>query len=184
MPIWVWVIEHTDGAYIVDTGANPTVNNSVYFKSSGMFSNWFNNKMFRFSFDKEQGNDMQLFKIGIYPSDTKAVVLTHLHLDHIDGVGHFPEAKIMVSKLEWESPYGAFPKLYPKWLKPELFELNEKYQNFDNAFYLTHSKDLVAIHTPGHTPGSNSMVLKTDDFDIVFAGDICYHQDQLIGNMY
>jgi len=140
--------------------------------------------MFRFSIDREQVIDKQLLKIGISPNDIKAVILTHLHLDHIDGLRYFPNAKIMVNKLEWESPFGDLPKLYPNWFKPELFELDEKYQNFDSAFYVTDSKDLIAIHTPGHTHGNISVVLKTDDFDFAFVGDVCYYQDQLITSYY
>jgi N-acyl homoserine lactone hydrolase len=140
--------------------------------------------MFKFSIDREQEIDKQLLKIGINPNHVKAVVLTHLHLDHVDGLRHFPKAKVIVNKQEWKNPFGDLPKLYPEWFKPELIELDEKYQNFDHAFYLTDFKDLIAIHNPVHTLGSISVVLKTDDFDFAFAGDICYHQDQLINNSY
>ena len=161
MPIWVWVIEHPEGIYLVDTGSNANVNNSDYFKSSGFFASWFNHKMFKFSIDRDQEIDKQLLKIGISPNEVKAVILTHLHLDHTDGLRHFPKARIFVNKLEWEEPFGDLPKLYPEWFKPELIDLDEKYQNFDHAFYLTDAKDLIAIYTPGHTHGSISVVLKS-----------------------
>jgi N-acyl homoserine lactone hydrolase len=169
---------------MVDTGENANINNSGYFKSSGMFDNWFNNKMFKFSIDREQEIDKQLLKIGIHPNDVITIVLTHLHLDHTDGLGHFPKSKVIVNKQEWKNPFGDLPKLYLIWLKPELIELNEKYQHFDRAFYLTDSKELIAIHTPGHTHGRISVVLKTGDYDFAFAGDIFYLQDQLINNSY
>jgi N-acyl homoserine lactone hydrolase len=184
LPIWVWVIEHSEGIYIIDTGVSANINNSNYFKSSGIFANWLNKKMFKFSIDREQEIDKQLLKIGIHPNGVKAVILTHLHLDHIDGLRHFPKAKIIINKLEWEKPFGDLPKLYPKWFKPVLIELNKKYQNIDSAYYITDSKDLIAIHTPGHTHGNISVILKTDDYDFAFAGDVCYHQDQLITNSY
>lgn len=184
LPIWVWVIDHPEGIFIIDTGINANIKNSGYFKKSGMFANWFNKKMFKFSIDKEQEIDKQLLKIGIHPDNVKAVILTHLHLDHIDGLRYFPKTKIMVSKQEWENPFGDIPKLYPGWFNPILFELDGKYQNFGNALYLTDSRDLIAIHTPGHTYGSISVVLKTDDYDFAFIGDVCYHQDQLIFNRF
>ena len=36
------------------------------------------------------------------------------------------------------------------------------------------------IPTPGHTPGHSSVVFKTDDFDILFAGDTSYSQGQVL----
>lgn len=184
MPIWVWVIEHPEGIYMIDTGVNADVTDSNYFKSSGFFANWLNKRTFKFTISREQEIDRQLLKININPADVKFVVLTHLHLDHVDGVRHFRKAKIVVHKLEWDNPFGDLPKLYPEWFKPELIELNETYQNFDKAFYMTNSRDLIAIHTPGHTHGSISVILKTDDCDIAFAGDVCYQQQQLINDKH
>ena len=34
--------------------------------------------------------------------------------------------------------------------------------------------------TPGHTLGHSSLVFKTDDFDIIFAGDSSYDQSQVL----
>jgi glyoxylase-like metal-dependent hydrolase (beta-lactamase superfamily II) len=64
-----------------------------------VFANWLNRAMFRFQISREQEIDKQLLKLNIKPKDVKAVFLTHLHLDHIDGLKHFPETKIVVNKL-------------------------------------------------------------------------------------
>lgn len=184
MPIWVWVIEHPEGIFIIDTGENTNIQTPDYFKSSGVFANWLNRAMFRFKISREQEIDKQLLKLNIKPKEVKAVFLTHLHLDHIDGLKHFPETKIVVNKPEWEKPYGDLPKLYPHWFKPELIELNEQYECFDSACFLTLAKDLVALHTPGHTNGHMSILLKTDNCHILFAGDVCYNQNQLLTNCF
>src|ERR1700709_45978 len=78
MPIWVWVIEHPEGIFVIDTGENANVNNKDYFKSSGWFANWFNKTMFKFRVSREQEIDEQLLKLGIRPKEVKAVLLTHL----------------------------------------------------------------------------------------------------------
>lgn len=184
MPIWVWVIEHPEGVFIVDTGENSQVQEPNYFKASGMFLDWFNKTMFRFKVDREEEIDRQLLKLNINPKEVKAVILTHLHLDHIDGLKYFPDAEIIVNKLEWEKPYGDLPKLYPNWLKPTLIELNTKYGSFERAKFLTKGKDLIALHTPGHTQGHMSVLLKTDAYEVLFAGDVCYNQKQLISNSF
>jgi glyoxylase-like metal-dependent hydrolase (beta-lactamase superfamily II) len=184
LPIWVWVIEHPEGVFIIDTGENSTIQTPDYFKSSGVFANWLNKTMFKFKINRELEIDKQLLKLNIEPNEVKTVFLTHLHLDHIDGLKHFPETKIIVNRLEWEKPYGDLPKLYPHWFKPELIELNEQYECFDNACSLTIAKDLIALHTPGHTNGHMSILLKTDNCHILFAGDLCYNQKQLIANHF
>lgn len=184
MPIWVWVVEHPEGVFIIDTGENTQVQEPNYFKSSGVLSNWLNKMLFRFKVEREEEIDKQLLKLNIIPKDVKVVILTHLHLDHIDGLKYFPNAEIIVNKLEWEKPYGNLPKLYPTWLNPTLIELKEKYESFLNAGFLTNNKDLIALHTPGHTNGHMSILLKTDTCDVLFAGDVCYNQNQLVSNSF
>jgi N-acyl homoserine lactone hydrolase len=184
MPIWVWVIEHSEGVFIIDTGENSNVNDPDYFKSSGTFLNWFNRRVFKFEINREDEIDQQLLKLNIKPKDVKTVFLSHLHLDHIDGLRHFPENKILVNKIEWEKPYGNLPKLYPHWFKPELINLTETYECFKNAYFLNNAKDIIAIHTPGHSNGHTSVLLKTDSCHILFAGDVCYNQQQLLTNRH
>jgi N-acyl homoserine lactone hydrolase len=125
------VIEHPERIFVIDTGENSKINEPDYFKSSGWFANWFNQTMFKFEISREEEIDQQLLYLGIRPKDLSAVILTHLHLDHIDGLKYFPETKILVNKLEWEHPYGDLPRLYPSWFKPELIELDQPYASFD-----------------------------------------------------
>ncbi len=49
---------------------------------------------------------------------------------------------------------------------------------------MTAAKDLIAIHTPGHTNEHISFLLKTDQGEILFAGDICYNQGQILANHF
>lgn len=183
MPIWTWVIEHPEGTFLLDTGENANVNDKDYFKSSGRFENWMNTTQFRFKVNREEEIDKQLEAAGLSTSSIDKVILTHLHLDHIDGLRHFPDKEIMVNRLEWEKPYGDLPKLYPEGFKPALFQTGEQFEGFD-ARYLTKDQKLIAVHTPGHTWGHISIVLETDQAFLFFAGDVVYFQDQLVKNNY
>jgi len=184
MPIWVLVIEHPEGIFVIDTGENADVNNPGYFKSSGIFANWFDTTQFRFKVNKPEEIGPQLNGLNIPIANIKAVVLTHLHLDHIDGVKYFPSTEIIVNKLEWERPFGDLPKLYPSWFKPTLVELDQQFDVFDQVQYLTASKDLLLIQTPGHTYHHCSVLLQADECSIFFAADICYSQYQIIEEKY
>ena len=184
MPIWTWVIEHPEGIFLIDTGENSQVNNPAYFKSSGHFENWMNRTQFKFKVDREEEVDAQLMQIGIQPEDISTVVLTHLHLDHIDGLKYFPTNKILVNQLEWQKPYGDLPKLYPPWFKPTLIEMNEEFPVFGKSAFLTQRRDIVLLSTPGHTYGHSSVLLMTDQCHLLFAGDVVYYERQLTENRY
>jgi glyoxylase-like metal-dependent hydrolase (beta-lactamase superfamily II) len=184
MPIWVLIIEHREGIFVIDTGENANVNDPGYFRSSGMFANWFDTTQFKFEVKVEEEIGPQLNDLNIPIEKIKAVVLTHLHLDHIDGLKYFPSTPVIVNKKEWEKPFGDLPKLYPSWFKPRLVELNEKYDVFERVYYLTNAKDLLLIETPGHTYHHCSLLLKTDQGSIFFAADVCYTQYQIIEEKY
>jgi len=184
MPIWVMIVEHPAGVFVIDTGENADVNNPGYFKSSGLFANWFDTTQFKFDVKREEEVGPQLEKLGIKIDDITSVILTHLHLDHIDGLKYFPNTRILVNKYEWDKPFGDLPKLYPSWFKPTLVELNERFEVFDKGFYLTREKDIILVETPGHTYGHCSVVVDCDEACIFFAADICYSQDQLVNERY
>ena len=184
MPIWVLIIEHPEGVFVIDTGENADVINPGYFKSSGMFANWFNTSQFKFEVKGDEEIGPQLDQLNIPIEKIKAVVLTHLHLDHIDGLKYFPSTPVIVNKQEWERPFGDLPKLYPSWLEPTLVEVNESYDVFPHIHYLTQSKDLLLIETPGHTYHHCSVLLNTDECSVFFAADICYTQYQILEEKY
>jgi glyoxylase-like metal-dependent hydrolase (beta-lactamase superfamily II) len=184
LPIWVMVIEHPEGTILIDTGEIAEVMEPGYFRSSGFFTSWFDKSQFKFKVEKEDEVISQLQALNISVESVKKVVLTHLHFDHTDGLKYFPHAEIMVNKAEWEQPFGDLPKLYPSWFSPKLIELDQQYDVFERCAYLTDSKDLLLVHTPGHTWGHCSVLLKTDTNYILFAADICYSQEQLLENKF
>ena len=184
MPIWVMIVEHPEGVFVIDTGENANVNDRGYFRSSGIFANWFDTTQFKFKVSREEEIDRQLKGLGIASNRIKSVILTHLHLDHADGLRHFPQTPVIVSKTEWLRPFGDLPKLYPSWFKPVLVELNEKYEPFDRAYYVTQARDIVLIETPGHTWHHCSVIIQTKECYVFFGADICYDQQQLLSNKF
>jgi N-acyl homoserine lactone hydrolase len=106
------------------------------------------------------------------------VILTHSHMDHVDGLKYFGNTEIIVNKKEWEARDLAY--LIPEGLSIQQVELKERIENgLIDGHYITKAKDLFLIATPGHSEGHCSVVLKTDDVDIIFAGDVVYEQFQL-----
>lgn len=181
MPVWVWVIEHPEGVIVVDTGENADVLNPDYFDQVGMLDRYINHKTIRFGITREQEIDRQLASLGIEPNRIRSVVMTHLHLDHTDGIRHFPKTEIVVARPEFLHPYNNLPELYPSWFKPRLVDYKtDSVDGFGKAVALTDAGDILLVATPGHTHHHSSVLFQADDAHYLFAGDTSYDQSQLL----
>lgn len=182
LPIWVWVIEHPEGLLVIDTGENAEINNLDKYlaKESGFLRFQFKHAC-KFNIESQDELNHQFEKVNLKLSDVKLLALTHLHLDHTDGLKFFPKQEIIVGDFEFKHPNGHMPSTFPSWFKPNkvLYKQN-RIEVFNEAYPITSSEDLLYIPTPGHTLGHSSVVFKTDDFDIIFAGDSSYNQEQVL----
>lgn len=184
LPIWVWVIEHPEGLIVIDTGENAEIKNLDKYlaKESGFLRYQFKHAC-KFNIDPKDELNYQFDKVNLKLDDVKLVALTHLHLDHTDGLKFFPKQEIIVGDFEFNHPNNNMPSTFPSWFKPN--KVNYHYQQnridiFNQAYPITAAEDLLYIPTPGHTHGHSSIVFKTDDFDVIFAGDTSYNQEQVI----
>ncbi|GAB2566579.1 N-acyl homoserine lactonase QqlR [Spirosoma areae] len=181
MPIWVWVIEHPEGVLVIDTGETSDVLRPDYFDQVGVLNRFVNKKAFRFEIKREQEIDRQLAQLGITPDRIRRVVMTHLHLDHTDGLRYFPKTEIVVARPEFAHPYSNLPELYPSWFSPRLVDYQtEKVAGFSQSMPLTDAGDLLLVATPGHTHHHSSVLFQADDAHYLFAGDMSYSQGQLL----
>jgi N-acyl homoserine lactone hydrolase len=124
-------------------------------------------------FDTGGYNERQtlLNKLGdlhIYPNDIDTLILSHLHFDHIVNFGLFPHAEIVVHKEELEHvlrnkddiavPHEVLPSLFTR----KITIVEGKIIPFD---------EMIIIHTPGHTPGHQSLLIEQDGRVIALAAD-------------
>jgi glyoxylase-like metal-dependent hydrolase (beta-lactamase superfamily II) len=182
LPIWVWVIEHPEGLIVVDTGEVAAISDLDKFlaKESGFIRYQFKHAA-KFGITEKDELNYQFEKINLKLEDVKLVVLTHLHLDHTDGLKFFPKQDIIVGELEYKHPNSNMPTTYPSWFKPnKVTYAKDRVNIFNLAYPITTAEDLLYIPTPGHTHGHSSLIFKTDDFDIIFAGDTSYNQEQVL----
>jgi glyoxylase-like metal-dependent hydrolase (beta-lactamase superfamily II) len=130
----------------------------------------------------------ELESAGVGPEDVDVVVLTHMHFDHIgwnvsgtadDPRATFPEATYLLQRSEWDG-YAADddPDGKPardrqiRWLHAEgLLRL------VDGGDELAEGISLVP--TPGHTAGSQSVLIVRGEQQHLLAGDVANHPLQV-----
>ncbi|WP_432884341.1 MBL fold metallo-hydrolase [Kribbella sp. CA-245084] len=113
-----------------------------------------------------------LKKVGVQAADVDAVVLTHVHLDHVgwasDGVRPaFPRAEYVVQRDEVEQVRGG--STYVSRIRP--IEEAGQLRIVEGETAL---RGMRLVPTPGHTPGHQSVV--TDR--AVLGGDVLVHPAQ------
>ncbi|MFC4230970.1 N-acyl homoserine lactonase family protein [Parasediminibacterium paludis] len=182
MPIWVWIIEHPDGIIAIDTGEIADSKNvETFLAKESAYSKYVLKRTSKKNIEKEDELNYQLEKIKLKPDDIGLVVLTHLHLDHTDGLKFFPKQEIIVGNMEFKKPYSNAPSTYPNWFKPNLVNYTKgNIEIFDQAYPINTAGDLFYVPTPGHTHGHSSVIFKTDEYNIIFAGDTSYNQGQVL----
>ncbi|KAJ5371336.1 beta-lactamase-like protein [Penicillium cataractarum] len=184
LPINTYLISHPEGYILFDTGESPQTMQPGYFPSWSPF--------FHLAVDihvrEHEGIRARLNQHGISPSDLQAVVISHLHHDHGDGIADLDGADIFVSPEHWDafkSPYhatmeGAVPSQWPKGFVPKLLErTGGPVGPWNSSYPITKDGKVIAVDTPGHVPGHICLIVYGDDATYLLGGDSTYDQDLL-----
>lgn len=186
LPIMVWVIEHPEGVIVIDTGETAAALQPAYFACDPVYAFLMQRaKFLELNVTPEQEIDAQLQARGIAVTDVRWVIMTHLHLDHADGLAAFPHAEIVIARTEYENqqrrPIGALTCRWPRWLQPRLIEyVPDAVGPFTTSFALTRAGDVRLVPTPGHSYGHQSVLLDHAGLTYLFAGDASFDQQQML----
>ncbi len=180
LPVWVWVIVHPEGTFLIDTGISSEVHQEGYFKGLDFLSRYYFETQIKFKIKNEEELDAMLKKVDIEMNSISKVILTHLHIDHTGGLKHLSKIPVLVNEKEWKTKDGSFPKLFPANTNIQTLKLERKYEMFEKCHFLTERKDLILIHTPGHTRGHSSIALLGNNNQVyLFGGDVAYTEEKL-----
>ena len=121
----------------------------------------------------------QLAEIGLKPRDIARVAISHTHGDHIGNVGLFPNSTILMQQAEYgwiNSPDGLndnVNQLMALARKP--LGTPKNLQLIDGDTDVFGDGSVILVSTPGHTPGSQSLLvhLKNSGF-IILSGDVVH----------
>jgi N-acyl homoserine lactone hydrolase len=115
-----------------------------------------------------------LRRANVDPADVKIVINTHLHWDHCSNNKEFPNAKILIQRdelnyavtpLEWNRvAFDKIPGVEPAW-----YSVWHQIEVVDGDAKVAPGVSIVSI--PGHTPGSQGVLVETDGGRYLIAGD-------------
>jgi glyoxylase-like metal-dependent hydrolase (beta-lactamase superfamily II) len=180
MPIWVWLLKTPAGNYLVDTGESTSFYDPDHFPNKE--EGFVNRRILRIEIARENEIDAQLQSVGLHPKDIDAVLMTHLHVDHTDGIKYFPHAEFLVSAVEMGKPFGVPLSSFPSWFIPRKIKYTPSDKPFAGEYKL--SDTLSIVSTPGHTFGHQCVMLEVDGCHILFAGDTTFNEEQLLHNQF
>jgi len=149
LPIWCYLIETPDGPILVDTGM-PAL---CIADSNGLFKGTEADGRIVPQMAEDDLVTRILARIGYSAQDLLGIVSTHWHFDHAGGNQLFPDTEIIVQQAEYEAAlrqdgYFDFCK------DPGL---NYRFVNGDTEI----APGVMALATPGHTPGHQSVLIRT-----------------------
>ena len=174
VPIHLWVIEHDGRRILVDTGETASVNDIPFAK---------------FQVAPSDELPAALDGIGMAPGDIDIVVLTHMHGDHMDGAVHLGGRPVLVQDLELAFARSLRSRLFARVLRQPVpedvrFEAvaldGGPFGAFAASRPITEDGRVLAVATPGHTPGHLSVLCVDDDGNhVLLAGDATDTLEQL-----
>jgi N-acyl homoserine lactone hydrolase len=178
VPVAMYIIDHPRGLVLYDTGNNVAV-------SDGQCESHWGKLCKAFMPLQKRGEviDKWLEKFGYKVDDVKYVVVSHMHLDHAGNVEMFPNATIVVQKIEMKTAW------WPEKFQASAFVLGDfddardyKYLQLNGDFDLFGDGTIMVLDTKGHTQGHQSLMVKLKNTGPVFlAGDAVYTPENEAG---
>lgn len=173
LPIYCWAIEHEGVLRLVDSGETAAAGNVPFA---------------RFEVTREQELPTAMAGAGLRLEDVSEVVLTHAHGDHIDGLVHL-RSRLLAHEEELRYLASSFPRAMRRVLRQPLppgfaaesFALDGgAFGAFARCRKLSADGRIVAVGTPGHTPGHVSVICIDDSGrHVMLAGDATDSLEQL-----
>jgi glyoxylase-like metal-dependent hydrolase (beta-lactamase superfamily II) len=184
LPINVYVIEHRDGLVLFDAGQDraSTVDPEYFPKAlRGIYG-----RLAQFEIAADQTLPVLMERAGYSIRDVRKVVISHLHQDHIGALADLVHAELHVSEAEWQTLRAPFPELAGvlrnhvelaglRWKRIAFGPSSAAPFPFTAAHDLMGDGSLVLVPTPGHTPGSMSLLVRDGDATpLLLCGDLTY----------
>jgi N-acyl homoserine lactone hydrolase len=169
LPIPAFLIEHAKGTALYDTGMHPDLRINPAPRVSERVM-----KLFGFQhFGPADDIKSKMEAIDKDPAKVDFIIASHFHFDHCGGNQFVPNATMIVQKREWQAAND--PELGPALGFSKLdFDHGHKVLQVDGEHDVFGDGSVMCIPTWGHTPGHQSLRVRTAQGEIVLTGDACY----------
>jgi len=192
IPLTFYVIERSDGLILFDTGQDRAVVTDPDYWPDRV-TRLFMDHIFKSSIGPEDTLTRQLELAGYSADDVRMAVISHLHADHVGGIREIPQADLLVSSEAWDHMLGPHPEREmvlrrdieipgARWRQITFSPTDDPtIAPFTHAHDLLGDGSMMLLPTPGHLPGSLSMLVRSDSVPpLLFVGDACYSVDMLM----
>lgn len=177
------LIEGAEGLVLIDTGFG--LEDMRNTRRLGLIFN----TLFRPQGRESETAIEQIRALGFDPRDVRAIVATHLDVDHAGGLPDFPEAQVHVlgkelraalnpGLLERERYVAAHWAHGPRWVEHSVE--GEEWQGFESVRILPGSEaEILLVPLIGHTRGHTGVAIKRDGGWLLHCGDAFFHRGEL-----
>lgn len=180
LPVYTWVLDLPDATILVDTGPRA----STHWRCPRYHPYY--PLAYRTRAGPDGGIDGALQAAGYEPGELDAVVMTHVHPDHTEGLVHLPDCPVYLEANEFRLArslrgrfWGMHPSLIPEDDRTSIVSLDGGALGpFDRSHRLPWP-GVSLVPTPGHTAHHCSIVVEGEGPPVVLAADACLRLDQL-----
>jgi N-acyl homoserine lactone hydrolase len=168
-----WLMKHGNDWLLWDTGVPESAHNDPKGWSTLP-------KLIVYHLDKTLTD--QFAEIGLKPDDIGRVAVSHTHGDHIGNVALFPKATVLIQRAEYDwihsgnGPSDNINQLMA--LARKLMGTPKKLDLLDGDTDVFGDGSVTLFATPGHTPGSQSLLLHLRNAGfIILSGDVVHLEE-------
>jgi N-acyl homoserine lactone hydrolase len=172
VPIPAFVVEHAHGLLLFDAGLAPEA------AADPIAEYGERAQRMELHFTPRHRVDSQIRAAGHRPEDVTHVVLSHLHFDHVGGAHLFPAADVLLGPGELAHAKSGHDN-YCRAADVRRVESRRARELDDGDTDLFGDGSVVALTTPGHTPGSLSLLVRLPHRTWLLAGDVVHLRSAL-----
>lgn len=169
VPVPFYVLEHPDGVALFDCGLPATmVDHEDSYRQALRATD------IDASLTPQETVTSHLERLEIHPARVRQVVVSHLHFDHAGGLKELPNAEIVVQRREWQAGFDRAAAAHYG-LRKRFFDLGHKVRQIEGEHDLFGDGSAVCVPSYGHTPGHQSLRVRSEQGDHILVGDACYN---------
>jgi glyoxylase-like metal-dependent hydrolase (beta-lactamase superfamily II) len=166
-PYFMYVVTHPQGTVLFDSGAHPELGTNPQSRLGAAAAD------FDMRLSPQDEIERRLGTIGLTPADIDVVVQSHLHFDHAGGLGWLTHAPILVQREELA--FARNPPVYQELIYIQAdFSMGLDWQELDGDHDVFGDGRVIAISTPGHTRGHQSLLVRLDGQTVFLLADAAY----------